>query len=132
MPKRSAEVDRRARIPHDGTVGIVERVSGRLRRGTDRFLSRFEDPLESFEYARRQQLALLADIDHRLLLVQPGSKEERNLQDARTNLEGRIAEFGAIIQRLRAQSAGSGASEAADRLEEELRRLQEDARRYGA
>ena len=125
-------MDRRAPIAHDGTVGIVERVSGKLRRGTDRFLSRFEDPLESFQYARRQQSALLADIDHRLLLVQPGSKEERNLQEARTSLEGRIAEFEAIIQRLKVQSAGSGASDAADKLEEELRRLQEDARRYGA
>lgn len=125
-------MDRRAPIAHDGTVGIVERVSGKLRRGTDRFLSRFEDPLESFQYARRQQSALLADIDHRLLLVQPGSKEERNLREARTNLEGRIAEFEAIIQRLKVQSAGSGASDAADKLEEELRRLQEDARRYGA
>jgi hypothetical protein len=124
-------VDRRAEIPHDGTVGIVERVSGKLRRGTDRLLSRFEDPLESFEYARRQQLALLADIDHRLLLVQPGSKEERNLQEARANLEGRIAEFQGIIQRMKAQSAGGGASDAADKLEEEMRRLQEDVRRYG-
>lgn len=124
-------MDRRDAIPHDGTVGIVEKVSGKLRRGTDRLLSRFEDPLESFEYARRQQLALLADIDHRLLLVQPGSKEEKNLQEARANLEGRIAEFQAIIQRMKAQSAGSGASDAADKLEEEMRRLQEDVRRYG-
>ena len=124
-------MDRRGAIPHDGTVGIVERVSGKLRRGTDRLLSRFEDPLESFEYARRQQLALLADIDHRLLLVQPGSKEERNLQEARANLEGRIAEFQGIIQRMKAQSAGGGASDAADKLEEEMRRLQEDVRRYG-
>jgi hypothetical protein len=113
-------------------VGIVDRVTGKLRRGTDRLLSRFEDPLESFQYARRQQLALLADIDHRLLLVQPGSKEERNLQEARANLEGRIAEFQAIIHRMQAQSAGAGASDAADKLEEEMRRLAEDARRYGA
>ena len=50
-------------------------VGGWLRKSADRLLSRFEDPLEQFELARRRQLDLLSDLEHRLLLVQPGSKE---------------------------------------------------------
>jgi hypothetical protein len=106
-------------------------VGGWLRKSTDRLLSRFEDPLEQFELARRRQLDLRTDLEHRLLLVQPGSKEEANLLKAKADLDGRISEFQGIIARLKAsQSAGASAS-AADRLEEEMERLAEDARRWG-
>jgi hypothetical protein len=106
-------------------------VGGWLRRSTDRFLSRFEDPIEQFEYARRQQLDLMADLDHRLLLVQPGSKEEANLLQAKDNLQGRINEFQGIIARLKASKSAGAADSAADRLEEEMERLAQDARRWG-
>lgn len=106
-------------------------VGGWLRKNTDRLLSRFEDPLEQFELARRRQLDLRADLEHRLLVVQPGSKEEANLLKAQADLDGRISEFQGIIARLKAsQSAGASAS-AADRLQEEMDRLAEDARRWG-
>jgi hypothetical protein len=105
--------------------------AGRLRKGADRFLSRFEDPLEQFELARRKQLDLQADLERRLLLAQPGSKEEANLLKAKQDLEGRIAEFQGIIARLKASKSAGGADSAADRLEEEMARLQEDARRWG-
>jgi hypothetical protein len=105
--------------------------AGKLRKRADRLLSRFEDPLEQFELARRRQLDLLADLEHRLLLVRPGSKEEANLLKAKSDLEGRIAEFQGIIARLKAAESAGAADSAADRLEEEMRRLQEDARRWG-
>ena len=106
-------------------------VGGWLRKNTDRLLSRFEDPLEQFELARRRQLDLRTDLEHRLLLVQPGSKEEANLLRAKADLDGRISEFQGIIARLKAsQTAGASAS-AADRLQEEMDRLAEDARRWG-
>lgn len=106
-------------------------VAGWLRKNTDRFLSRFEDPLEQFELARRRQLDLRTDLEHRLLLVQPGTKEEANLLKAKTDLEGRISEFEAIIARLKASQSAGASSSAADKLEEEMRRLAEDARRWG-
>ncbi|MFL6114359.1 MAG: hypothetical protein ACJ786_23810 [Catenulispora sp.] len=105
--------------------------AGKLRRSADRLLSRFEDPLEQFELARRRQLDLLADLEQRLLLVSPGSKEEANLLKAKSDLEGRIVEFQAIIARLTVAESAGAADSAADRLEEEMRRLQEDARRWG-
>ncbi|GAA2054740.1 hypothetical protein GCM10009839_73830 [Catenulispora yoronensis] len=105
--------------------------AGKLRKSADRLLSRFEDPLEQFELARRRQLELLGDLEHRLLLAQPGTKEEANLLQAKQNLEGRIAEFQSIIVRLKASKSAGGADSAADRLEEEMQRLAEDARRWG-
>jgi hypothetical protein len=105
--------------------------TGKLRRSADRLLSRFEDPLEQFELARRRQLDLMADLDRRLLLAQPGSKEEANLVQAKENLQSRISEFQAIIVRLKASKSAGGADSAADRLEEEMERLAEDARRWG-
>ena len=106
-------------------------VGGWLRKSTDRFLSRFEDPLEQFELARRRQLDLRGDLERRLLLVQPGSQEEANLLKAQSDLEGRISEFQGIIARLKASKSAGSADSAADRLEEEMRRLAEDARRWG-
>jgi hypothetical protein len=106
-------------------------VTGWLRKNTDRLLSRFEDPLEQFELARRRQLDLLADLEHRLLLVQPGSKEEANLLKAKSDLEGRISEFQGIIARLKASKTAEASASAADKLEEEMARLAEDARRWG-
>lgn len=106
-------------------------VAGWLRKNTDRFLSRFEDPLEQFELARRRQLDLRTDLEHRLLLVQPGTNEEANLLKAKSDLEGRISEFEAIIARLKASQSAGASSSAADKLEEEMRRLAEDARRWG-
>jgi hypothetical protein len=106
-------------------------VGGWLRKNTDRLLSRFEDPLEQFELARRRQLDLRTDLEHRLLLVQPGSKEETNLLTAKADLDGRISEFQGIIARLKASQAAGASASAADRLEEEMERLAEDARRWG-
>ena len=105
--------------------------AGKLRRSADRLLSRFEDPIEQFEYARRQQLDLMTDLDNRLLLVRPGSKEEANLLQAKDNLQGRISEFSGIIARLKAAKSSGVADSMADRLEEEMDRLAEDARRWG-
>ena len=106
-------------------------VGGWLRKSTDRFLSRFEDPLEQFELARRRQLDLRADLEHRLLSVQPGSTQEANLLRAKADLDGRITEFQGIIARLKASKAAGASASAADRLEEEMERLAEDARRWG-
>lgn len=106
-------------------------VGGWLRKSTDRFLSRFEDPLEQFELARRRQLDLQTDLEHRLLLVQPGSREEANLLKAKAELEGRISEFQGIIVRLKASQSAGASSSAADKLEEEMARLAEDAKRWG-
>ncbi len=106
-------------------------VSGWLRKNTDRLLSRFEDPLEQFELARRRQLDLRTDLEHRLLVVPPGSKEEANLLKAKADLEGRITEFQGIIARLKASKSAAASASAADRLEEEMARLAEDARRWG-
>jgi len=106
-------------------------VGGWLRKNTDRLLSRFEDPLEQFELARRRQLDLLADLEHRLLLVRPGSKEEANLLKAKADLDGRISEFQGIIARLKASKSAGASASAADRLEEEMQRLAEDAARWG-
>ena len=105
--------------------------AGKLRKGADRLLSRFEDPLEQFELARRRQLDLLADLERRLLLVTPGSSQEANLLEAKENLEGRISEFQAIIVRLKASKSAGGAGSAADKLQEEMDRLAEDAKRWG-
>jgi phage shock protein A len=114
-------------------MGIIGRISRRLKDGTGRLLNRLEDPEETFEYARQNQRDTLRETEERLedvrselaaIAADPAvlsseagrskagtlAREEGNLVASRQRLQDRIAEFDALA----AHMAAAKATEAAE------------------